>query len=314
MTGPLDSARPAWGRLHAGLARPGPAMFALSVFGAIYTAWFFGIIGREVGSAGYDAFAYWDVRLDDLYGRSMGNLTAFGAFRYSPPVAMALAPLHGFAWTDFFWVLSCLLVGTLAYLGGRWTLAVLAFPGIAVSLYEGNIDLFLAASVAVGIVSPIAWVFPLLTKPTMAVCLLWFAVRREWRALAVALGATTAIVLVSAALRPDLWTGYFAMLGDNARLPTGQELGPLWLRLPAAAILVVFAARTDRPWIVALAAALAQPLFGLRSASVALGAVYLWRHRPVGARPGPRGAGDPRALGPEASPPDLRVPTGSGPP
>ena len=161
-------------------------------------------------------------------------------------------------------------------------MALLAFPGVIISIYEGNIDLFLAASVALGFASPLAWVFPLLTKPTMAVCLLWFVERREWRRLAIILGATLLIVVASAAVRPDLWVSYFAMLADNVHVSTGQEFGPLWLRMPAAGLLVVYATRTDRPWLVAIAAALVQPALELRSASVAVAAVSLWRSRTSG--------------------------------
>jgi hypothetical protein len=268
-----DGSGPA-GAKHANLL-----WFGLSAMGLIVSVWFFGIVGPKFASAGYDAWAYWDVDLGNLYGRSAGQLTAFGAFRYSPPVAMALAPLGAVSWFGFLWVLTCLLVGTLGYLGGRWTLAVMAFPGVAISIYEGNIDLFLAASAAIGLLSPAAWAFALLSKPTMAVCLVWFMARGEWRKLAIALGITGAIALPTVILRPDLWVDYVVMLLDNLRLPTGQELGPLWIRLPLALVLTVVAARTDRPWLVGVAAALAQPLLGLRSATVAVAAVALWRWR-----------------------------------
>ncbi len=49
----------------------------------------------------------------------------------------------------------------------------------------------------IGFRYPAAWSLILLTKITPGIGLLWFAVRREWRALAIALGATAAIASVS---------------------------------------------------------------------------------------------------------------------
>ncbi|MEZ4597157.1 MAG: hypothetical protein R3C32_10255 [Chloroflexota bacterium] len=57
-------------------------------------------------------------------------------------------------------------------------LIVLTFP----ELWGGNITILLAAMIVVGFVRPGAWAFALLTKVTPALRLLWFAVRREWRA------------------------------------------------------------------------------------------------------------------------------------
>ncbi len=69
------------------------SLAGLSLAGAIVFAWFASLVPTQ-GGFGYDAFAYWDVRLDDIYGRSFGQLTAYGAFRYSPPIALLFAPFH----------------------------------------------------------------------------------------------------------------------------------------------------------------------------------------------------------------------------
>jgi hypothetical protein len=79
-------------------------------------------------------------------------------------------------------------------------------------------------------------------------------------------------------LAPEMWREWFAMLADNSAVATGQEFGPLWLRLPLAALTIAWAARAHRPWVAGLALAIAQPAFGLRSATVGLvAAVALWR-------------------------------------
>jgi len=258
--------------------RPSRTFVALSALGLMFATWFFAVLAPRVGSAGYDAFAYWDVHLDDPYGRSFDQLTGFGAFRYSPAIAMVLAPLHALPWPTFFWIFSCLGVGTLIYLARGWTLAALAIPGVAVSLYLGNVDLFLAAFVAIAMVSPAAWAIVILTKPTMVVCLLWFVLRRDWRAAWIALGATAAIAVPSMALRPDLWVSWFQMLGNNATIPV-DEWGPVWLRLPIATVVIAVAASTSRPWLVGIAAAICQPVLGLRSMTVALAALAIARRQ-----------------------------------
>jgi hypothetical protein len=78
----------------------------------------------------------------------------------------------------------------MAWLGWRRTLLVLAFPPVALELYHGNIHLLLAAAIGLGLRYPWTWAFVLLTKVTPGVGLIWFAVRREWRQLGIALGVT----------------------------------------------------------------------------------------------------------------------------
>ena len=59
---------------------------------------------------------------------------------------------------------------------------------------------------------PGTWSFVLLTKVTPGIGLLWFAARREWRNLAIALGVTAAIVAVSMAIDPALWRSWIELL------------------------------------------------------------------------------------------------------
>ena len=92
---------------------------------------------------------------------------------------------------------------------------------------------------------------------------LWFAVRREWRSLAIALGVTGVIVAVSVVLTPRLWVEWFAFLGNAQGGGTVAQFQiglPLWVRLPAALALVVWGARTDRRWTVVLAATVGLPI------------------------------------------------------
>ena len=191
---------------------------------------------------------------------------------YSPVAARlfqadSLLPL----W-QFLWIWLALLVGTAVWLGGRrWWLAVLAFPPVALELYHGNVHLLIAAAIALGFRYPTAWAFVLLTKVTPGVGLIWFAVRREWRNLAIALGVTAALVAVSLVVDFGLWQQWIDKeLLISLRNPPNQPQIPipLLVRLPAAALLVAWGGLTDRKWTVPLAAAIAMPVLWIAAFSV----------------------------------------------
>jgi hypothetical protein len=101
-----------------------------------------------------------------------------------------------------------------------------------------------------------------LTKITPGVGLLWFAFRREWRSLAIALGATGVIAGGSFAFAPHLWFEWVDVLTAAARAPDWQFIVPIpvWFRLPAAVAIVFWGARTDRRWTVPLASCVALPV------------------------------------------------------
>src|SRR6187551_3238042 len=161
--------------------------------GLAFLAYTFLVQGPASRIAGADAFAYWSVDLTDPYHARVGD---FGAFTYSPPMA-SLANLAGLLpWRTFLVLWTGLLLAAAVWLGGRRALLVLAFPPVAIELYYGNINLLIAVALVLGMSRPWAWSFVLLTKPTCGVGLLWFAARREWRSLAIALGVTLALVSV----------------------------------------------------------------------------------------------------------------------
>lgn len=213
-----------------------------------------------LGQFGYDAYAYWSVDLDNLYAQTPDALAGFGAFHYAPAVAQVFALFHVLPWWVFLWGWTALLVATLTWLGGRWTVVLLAFPPLVLELYAGNINLLLAAAIALGFRYPAAWAFVLLTKVTPGVGLLWFALRREWRNLAIALGATGVIALVSFVTVPALWGQWFTALSDLRGLTEGSLPISLFLRLPLAGAVLWWGARTDRRWTVPVAATIATPI------------------------------------------------------
>jgi hypothetical protein len=214
----------------------------------------------HLGQFGYDVYAYWSVDLDHLYAQTPQALGGLGAFHYSPAIAQVLSVFHVVPWWIFLWGWTALLIATLIWLGGRWTLLLLAFPPLVLELYAGNIHLLLAAAIVLGFRYPAAWAFVLLTKVTPGVGVLWFAFRREWRNLTIALGATAAIVLVSFLLAPVLWGQWFVALTDLSGLGEGAIAIPVPLRLPIAAAVIWWGARTDRRWAVPVAATIATPI------------------------------------------------------
>jgi hypothetical protein len=107
--------------------------------------------------------------------------------------------------------------------------------------------------------------------------LLWFAARREWRLLAIALGATGLLVAVNLVATPDLWPAWVASLQVAGGAPPPYLAMPLPLRCAAAAALLLAGVATDRPWVVPVAAAVSLPFLWLNGLCVALGAAPILR-------------------------------------
>jgi hypothetical protein len=133
--------------------------------------------------------------------------------------------------------------------------------------------------VVAGFRFPAVWGFILLTKVTPGVGLLWFAVRREWRALGFVAVATAGVVILSFALAPGLWNDWIQLLaseGQSGARPDFEVVAlALPLRLAIAALVVTWGARNDYRWTVPVAVFLAMPAswWITLSVLVAIGAV-----------------------------------------
>jgi Glycosyltransferase family 87 len=209
---------------------------------------------------GVDAHAYWHANPLAPYGATAP--AAFDAYRYAPAFTQALWPFHALPWEWFaaFWTL--VLTATLVWQAGLWTAPALLLVPVFADLTVGNIHLLLGLAVLVGFRWPWAWSFVLLTKITPGVGLLWFAVRREWRSLGIALGATAAIAAVSFVIAPALWWQWTDVVRATSE---GAQPGwtipvPLPVRLVIAVAVVTWGARTNRRWTVPLASTIALPL------------------------------------------------------
>jgi hypothetical protein len=247
----------------------------LVVAGLFFLVFLFVIVAPAQGTVGFDAFAYWAVDGDDPYRGGVGGL---GAFNYTPPIARLFDPFGSIDWLTFLWLWLAVLVGTIVWLGhwSRRVFWILAFPPVAVELYHGNIHLLMAAAIVLGFRHPWTWAFVALTKVTPAIGLVWFAVRREWRSLGIAVGVTAAIVGVSVALDTQLWVEWLAFLGST---PEGGSVAqfqipvPLLIRLPLAIGIVAWGGLTDRPWTVPVAATLALPILWVTGFAICAAAV-----------------------------------------
>jgi hypothetical protein len=169
------------------------------------------------------------------------------------------------SWPVFAAVWTAALAGTVVWLVGRWSFPVLLFSGaLALELYLGQIDVFIAAAVVIGFRYPAVWAFPLLTKVAPGVGLLWFLFRREWRSLAAAVAATVALAAVSAIAAPNLRHDWYDLLRrsiTDKQVVDGAYLAiPVWARLPFAVGIIYWGARTSRHWTVPVAILLAMPI------------------------------------------------------
>ena len=228
---------------------------------------------------GFDAHAYWNVNLGNLYGSATGNTSDLDAFRYTPAAGQLFAVFHAVPWELFFAIWFAAMIGALIWLTGWSTLVLLAFPPIPLELYHGNIHLFIAVAIVIGFRYPAAWAFVVLTKVTPGVGALWFAFRGEWRKFGIAVGATVAIAAGSLVVAPDLWRQYVSTMVDNLDYDPGHPYPipiPLPIRMLASVGIVWWGARTDRRWAVPVAATLSLPIIWFHGFAVLVAAIPLW--------------------------------------
>jgi hypothetical protein len=234
-----------------------------------------------------DAHAYWAVDLANPYSRPIATTDAF---TYSPPAALFFSVLGHLPFEVFEAIWTLVIGFALLWLTGPWALAFLVLPVVASDLYLGNIHVLLAAAVVGSLRRPALWAIPLLTKPSVGVGLLWFVVRREWSKLFVSLGVTAALAAVAFVLAPNLWPAwinYLLRTGISPNTGTAYVVPiPLLIRVPAAVLLVVWGARTNRPWTLPTASMLGLPVLWMVGLAMLAGtfAVSAWGPRRDAAR------------------------------
>jgi hypothetical protein len=246
--------------------------------------------GRLWGT-GQDAYCYWQAGQDLAHPYVHSDWNDPIAYVYSPAFLQLVSPLTALPWQAFMAGWTALLLLAVRFLTGPRLLAAgLVFPFAAMEVAGGNVSLLLAVAIVVGFRWPAAWSLVLLTKITPGIGLLWFAVRREWRSLAIALGATALIAVLSFAILPDAWRTWVDVVLRNVAAGKGGTWAsvpiPLWIRLPVAVVVVVWGARTDRRWAVPVASMLALPALWYGGISMLLAVIPLLRGTDADAKRG----------------------------
>lgn len=220
---------------------------------------------------GADSHAYWLVwqGQDSLYDHAP---TEPDAYLYSPAFAQAVWPLAQLPFPVF-----CAAFTIAPAVAFWWLLrplpARLAVPFWLMTTPEivtGNVFWLLALCAVWGLRRPSWWLVAALTKITPFLGPVWFAIRREWARLAISIVATTCVAAGSYALDPGAWHDWVAFLLQNqsgSQGPIGDAL-PLTIRVPAAVLLVVWGAVTDRVWVLPAGMVLATPVLAVASFTV----------------------------------------------
>jgi hypothetical protein len=233
---------------------------------------------------GLDSHAYWAAWRGAMYDHAPNTRDAY---LYSPAFAQALWPAAQLPWPVFGigWSVLAALVLLHLFRSMGWGWAVALTLCCAPELMAGNVFWLLALVAAYGLRHPALWSVALLTKITPGVGIVWFAVRREWRALGIALGVTVAIAVVSWLVSPHLWSEWLDMLRRSSGASTAHQgaafVPPLAVRAPMGLALLVWAAWTDRRWGIPAAMVLVTPISGIAALVVlaALPRLYAARER-----------------------------------
>jgi hypothetical protein len=196
-------------------------------------------------------------------------------YRYAPVFLWLVAPLTAWGFTFFVIVWLALHVGALVWLRAGWMLAI---PAVNEDVIRGNINTFVAVLLVLAVRHSLAWTPVLLTKVVPGIGLLWHVARREWRAVGAALAATLAVVLLGAAVEPRLWASWFAALQSSPSNYAGiDNVLPITVRLPVAAIVVWVAGASSRAWLLPIGVLVAWPGI-LPPAFMVLAAIPRLRH------------------------------------
>lgn len=227
-------------------------------------------------SPGADAAIYYRADMDHLYAGSIFTET----FNYSPAFAWWIQPLQDLPFAAFRTVIVSLdMIGLVFLIGPVFTAVVLLAQVLPIWLefQQGNLNFAVAALLVLGLRHPAWYAGVNLSKVTPGIGLMWFAARRDWRALAVAAAVTSLVALPSLLLHLDAWLAFGASLLANAAVDA-QIGAPLLLRVALAVAVISWGAMTNRPWTVPIGAALVAHVNG-NGWLIALAAIPLLRDR-----------------------------------
>jgi hypothetical protein len=224
------------------------------------------------GGDAVDALCYWLTDPANPYPLDREEFQ----FVYPPVVAQLIWPLLFLPFEAFALLLRVIEVVSLVLLTGPLAGALIFTTPVASEVNAANINLLIAVVMVLGFRWPVLWVIPLLTKPSMGVGLVWFIVRGEWRKAAIPIGIAGGLAGVSFLFNQGLWFEWVNFLATNTP-PVGEwpYPYPIWVRFPIALALVIWGAKTHRPWTVAVASALALPRLYYQSPAILIAVVPL---------------------------------------
>jgi hypothetical protein len=238
----------------------------LGILAAVLYWWYLTTTGGDP----VDVRAYWVADPANLYGGALNGETT-NAYLYSPAFEFVVGWWRWIPFEVFVAIWRAILLALLVWLAGPFTIFVLFTVPVASEINAGNIQIMLAAAIVIGFRFSASWAFVLLTKVTPGIGLIWFAMRRRWRDLAIAFGVTAAIVAVSFALHPDRWFDYLALLTGSPAPAVAPYYLPFWVRLGPALAFIVFGGWRGYRWPVVVGSTLALPVFYFISPAMLVG-------------------------------------------
>jgi hypothetical protein len=176
------------------------------------------------------------------------------SFWYAPPLAVAFGAVSWLPVVLQHWLFTLLKIGAMRVIAGSWLGAGIAcwFPLVAFEFGGGNFNLLIAASIVAAVRGrPQLAVIGALAKfgPALAIH------PRDWR-------KAVPVALVALAMTLPwlhLWPEWINHMVANIGSPLGPQIPvPLWVRLAAAAVLLLI---SRSGWSRALAATIAIPAF-----------------------------------------------------
>ena len=234
-----------------------------------------GVAYAVSGTRPVDADMIWRVASGGIHYGDVWGTDLASRYVYPPTLAQAVVALLPLGWTAFVVLWEALVFVALWAATREWALPVLAvsltsmwFLGMGSGLANplvlamvGNVQSLVAAAIVIGLRRPGAWSFVALTKIFPGVGLLWFGTRERRRQLLRAVLVTVAIALASFIAAPAAWLDFLGFAARNVATPPPEPVIPVpfLLRLPATCLVVLWAARTERAWVVPIAAAFATP-------------------------------------------------------
>lgn len=238
--------------------RHGLLIAGIAVLATVLVRTWFTASDASAGEA-YDARAYWEAARGEPYTRPV--LGSPVAYYYSPAFLQVFGPLLALSFPAFLAAWYLLNSAALIAVARSWLPLALLTGFVGLEMLRGNIEALMALAIVAGFRWPAAWALILLTKVTPGVGLLYFVGRREWRSLAIAIGATLAIAAVSFAFAPGQWSAWIQSLVTNAgvSIPWSYFPVPLIVRLPIAAALALLGGWLGWRWMVPIASTLAMP-------------------------------------------------------